>query len=180
MSEHHKITIFGHLDDLDAFDEILYELQDEIEPEDRARAFEKLLLESEGEPSFQKRVYLENPFSSSDNPFGRVKVHLKAANLGWREDVSDEHGVYYKSIVATPGDYDEVTIDLVNGEPVIELSVLLQAQEEGGDALSAMVTTVERNSLYGQDLPLTLGDNLVERYIDTLGDEEDEDEDETF
>jgi hypothetical protein len=180
MSEHHRITIFGKLDDLDAFDEILFELQDEIEPEDRARAFEKLLHDSDGELSFKKRVYLGNPFSESGSPFDRVKPHLRAARLGWREEVASEDGTYFKAFVATADDYEETVIDLINNEPVIELSTLLQAQEQGGSALSELVTTVERSSLYGQDLSLTLGEKLVERYIETLDDEVDEDDDETF
>jgi hypothetical protein len=175
MVEHHQITIFGHLDDLDAFDEILFDLQDEIEPADRALAFEKHLLDTKGQPTFTKLFYSESPSRSSGSPFASVKVHLKAVNLGWRENISDESGACYKALVSTPGEYEEMAVNLVDGEPVIELSDLLRAQEEGGDALSAMVSTFERNSLYGQDLILTLADRLVEKYIDSLGDEEDED-----
>ncbi|TLX16120.1 hypothetical protein [Rhizobium sp. MHM7A] len=156
--EHYKITIFGKLDDLDAFDEILFELQNEIEPEDRARAFEKLLQENEGEPSFIRH-------SRRGSPFGDLKTHLKAANLGWQEMAADDDNRYYQAFVATPGDYEEITIDLINGEPAIELSVLQRAREQGPEALDKLISTVEKASRYGEDLILTLGDNLVERYI---------------
>lgn len=159
--EHYKITIFGKLDDLDAFDEILFELQNEIEPEDRARAFEKLLQESEGEPSFRRH-------SRRGSPFEDLKTHLKAANLGWQEMAADDDNRYYQTFVATPGDYEEITIDLINGEPAIELSVLQRAREQGPEALDKLIATVGNASRYGEDLILTLGDNLVERYIATL------------
>lgn len=161
---HYKITIFGKLDDLDAFDKILFELQNGIEPEDRARAFEKLLQESEGEPFFRRH-------SRMGSPFERLKTHLRAANLGWQEMVADDDDRYYQAFVAMPGDYEVIAIDLINGEPAIELSVLQRAQEEGPEALDKLIATVERTSLYGEDLILSLGENLVERYIATLEDE---------
>jgi len=159
--EHYQIYIFGELTDLDAFDEILFELCDEIEPEDRARAFEKLLQENDGEVSFKR-------LSKMGSPFDGLKIHLKAANLGWKELAADDDGRYYQAVIASPGDFDEITIELIHGEPAIELSVLQRARDEGPKALERLIATVEKTSRYGEDLTLTLGDNLVARYIDTI------------
>jgi hypothetical protein len=49
--------------------------------------------------------------------------------------------------------------------------VLQRARDEGPGALEKLIETVEKSSKYGQDLKLTLGDNLIERYIETLDDE---------
>jgi hypothetical protein len=162
--EHYRITFFGKLDDIDVFDAILFEVQNEIEPEDRARAFDKFLQESEGEPSFKRHSRMGSPFED-------LKEHLKAANLGWREEHADDDNRYFQALVATPGNYEEITIDLIKGDPVIELSVLQRARDQGPEALDKLIATVEKASLYGEDLILILEDNLVEEYIASLEDE---------
>lgn len=159
--EYYKITFFGKLDDLDAFDEILFDLQDEAEPEDRARRFEAALKDNDGEVWFERSA-------KNGSPFYNLKPHLVAANLGWKEMIGDENRNYYQVEISTPEDRDITTVDLVHGEPVVDLPSLLQAKEDGLEALTALVETFERNSLYGQDLPLILADGLVKRYIDTI------------
>jgi hypothetical protein len=156
--EHYKIEIFGTIDDTDLFDEILHELRYESEPEDRARSFETFLKQCEGAPYFRLH-------SKMGSPFDNLKTHLKAGNLGWIESAADENDNYYQATVVSPGDYEEITVDLLHGEPVIELSVLLRVQEEGPEALEKLIATVEKSSKYGEDLQLILEGDLVERYI---------------
>lgn len=156
--DHYKIEIFGQISDLDVFDNILFELRDEAEPADRARAFQDFLKESDNEPSFKR-------YARHGSPFDLLKTYLKAANLGWKEYAADDDGNYYQAVVVSPGDYEEITVDLLKGEPVIELYVLLRAREEGPEALDKLLSTVEKASKYGEDLKLTLEEKLVENYI---------------
>lgn len=164
MYERYRITAFGHLDDTDALDDIGYLLFDDQEPLDRVKRLAQNLEKSNG-------VFEIERSSKLGSPFEELKKLLKANNLGWQERVAEEDASFSELRTMKPGETEETVTSMSYGDPVIELSTLLDAAERGDEFLKTLLTDVSSACLYGADLKFTLADDLIARFEAELADE---------
>lgn len=156
----HNITIFGTLDDTDVLADIADFLYDPDDPPlARAKQIVQRVLEREGKLSIAR-------FSRAGGAFDDLKDALKRGNLSWMERIANKDKEEYTEMLTyAPGFGEERTIAMASGEPTIELSYLLAAEEKGPEAVMKTIADFKLHSFYGNDpKKLTFADDLLTRF----------------